>query len=120
MADHHRATQVPPVHVRRQEARDGLGQGRELGCADEVEEEEDGEHDDEGEGDEAWIDVDGWQEHGDHGAVEDFSSRVHFRDGGEGEDGYEAEDDGRGAVGGEEEARVCFADDDVPEVRDQG
>jgi hypothetical protein len=52
--------------------------------------------------------------------VEDFSARIDFNDGGEAEDGEKADDDGAGAVGGEYEARVGFAEDDVSEVLNGG
>jgi hypothetical protein len=52
--------------------------------------------------------------------VEDFSARIDFNDGGEAEDREKADDDGAGAVGGEYEARVGFAEDDVSEMFNGG
>ena len=48
--------------------------------------------------------------------MEDFAARVDFDDGGEGEDGEEAEGDGESAVDAEEEAGVGGAEEVVPDV----
>lgn len=78
-----RSTQVSSINIGCQKRSKWTRERRKLGCADEVEKEEDSENKGESERDEAWVDEDGWKEHGNHHSVENFAARVDFNDSGE-------------------------------------
>lgn len=117
MADHDRPAQVPAIDVGLQEAGERGRDGLDLGGAEEVQEQEDGEDEGEGEGDEAGVERDGGEQDDDDGAVEDLATGVDLDVGEarEEEHGGDAEGEDEDPVGGDEEAGGGGAEDGIAE-----